>query len=110
MRLAILLISLLNGGYMLLDGLYVMFKGKYIGPPVPGPWAGLFTRLGLDVFKLGPLFVVFGIAWLVLAYGIYMEQPWAHVAGLILSVCTLWYLPLGTLFSIVVFSMLWWVK
>lgn len=49
---------------MLIDGIYVIINGKYIGPPKPGPWANLFYKFNIDVFKLGPLFMLFGILWL----------------------------------------------
>ena len=91
---------------MLLDGIYVLLKGKYIGPPKPGPWANLFYKLQIDVFKLGPLFIVFGIAWLLFVAGIWMEQAWAWKLGIAISILTLWYLPVGTGTSILVLILL----
>lgn len=91
---------------MLLDGIFVMLKGKYIGPEKPGPWAGLFNRLNIDVFKLGPLFIIFGLLWLIWIYGVWTNQSWAYVSGLLIAVLTLWYLPLGTLLSVAVLVML----
>lgn len=102
MKLLIAILSFLNGIYMLLDGLYVMINGKYIGPPKPGPWAGIFQQFNIDVFKLGPLFVVYGVLWLVWLYGLYTSQNWAHTFGLVVCILTLWYLPVGTLFSIII--------
>lgn len=87
---------------MLIDGIYVLANGKYIGPEKPGPWASLLGVTGVDVFKLGPLFVLFGVAWLVFGGAFFSEAPWARIFGLVLSVLTLWYLPFGTLISIVV--------
>jgi hypothetical protein len=66
----------------------------------------LIGLTGIDVFKLGPLFVLFGIAWLVFCGAIFSEASWARVFGLVLSVVTLWYLPFGTLISIVVLVVL----
>lgn len=91
---------------MLLDGIYVMLKGKYIGPEKPGPWANLFYKLGIDVFKLGPLFIIFGLLWFTWLYSLWAHQSWGYLFGLILSVFTLWYLPLGTLFSVIIFVIL----
>jgi hypothetical protein len=98
----VLVLSLINGLWMLADGIHVMTNGKYIGPEKPGPWASLIGLTGIDVFKLGPLFVLFGIAWLVFCGAIFSEASWARVFGLVLSVVTLWYLPFGTLISIIV--------
>ncbi len=54
MRILLIIVAFLNGGFMLLDGVFVMLKGKYIGPEKPGPWALLFNKLSINVFKLGP--------------------------------------------------------
>jgi hypothetical protein len=91
---------------MLMDGVYVLLNGKYIGPEKPGPWASLVGLTGIDVFKLGPVFVLFGVAWLALAGGSLADASWTRTLGLVLSVLTLWYLPFGTLISIVVFAIL----
>jgi hypothetical protein len=103
MRYVVIGLSLINGIWMMFDGIYVLLHGKYVGPEKPGPWASLIGATGVDVFKLGPLFVVFGIAWLVFAGAIFSEASWARAFGLVLSALTLWYLPFGTLISIVVF-------
>jgi hypothetical protein len=106
MKILITILGLLNGGYMLLDGLYVMIKGKYIGPAKPGPWANLFYKLNMDVFKLGPLFIVFGLVWLVWLCGLWTNQSWTFLLGILISVFTLWYLPAGTLFSLIILILL----
>lgn len=100
MKILISILGFINGGYMLLDGVYVLVKNKYIGPQKPGPWANLFYKLDINVFKLGPLFVVFGILWLTWLYGLWTNQNWAYYFGLIICILTLWYLPIGTITSI----------
>ena len=102
MKILITILGFLNGGYMLLDGIFVMFKGKYIGPEKPGPWANLFYKLNVDVFKLGPVFIVFGLFWLIWLYGLWTNQNWVYTFGLVISILTLWYLPVGTFFSIII--------
>jgi hypothetical protein len=87
---------------MLIDGVYVMMHGKYIGPEKPGPWASVIGMTGIDVFKLGPVFIAFGVAWLVFAGAMFGQTSWARSFGIVLSIATLWYLPVGTLISIVV--------
>ena len=103
MKYVVLVLSLINGLWMLIDGVHVLAKGKYIGPEKPGPWASVLAVTGVDVFKLGPLFVLFGAAWLIFAGGLWADKEWARGLGLGLSILTLWYLPFGTLISIVVF-------
>jgi hypothetical protein len=106
MKILITILGLFNGIYMFLDGLFVLLKGKYIGPEKPGPWANLFYKLNIDVFKLGPLFVVFGLLWLTWLYGIWTQHSWYYLFGLVISIMTLWYLPIGTLFSIIILVIL----
>ncbi len=85
---------------MLIDGIFVMIKGKYIGPERPGPWANLFYIYDISVFKLGPLFILFGLMWLTWLYGFRIKHEWAYAGGIALAISTLWNLPVGTLFSI----------
>lgn len=106
MKILITILGLLNGGYMFLDGIYVMMNGKYIGPPKPGPWAGIFEKFNVDVFKLGPLFIAFGVIWIIWLYGLWTNQSWSFLFGIVISILTLWYLPVGTLFSIIILVVL----
>jgi len=106
MKIILTVAGLLNGIYMLLDGIYVLLKGKYIGSEKPGPWAALFYKLNIDVFKLGPLFIVFGIMWLLFLVGLWTGQSWTFAAGISLCILTLWYIPVGTALSVIVFILL----
>ena len=109
MKYVVIVLSLINGLWMLVDGIYVVANGKYIGPDKPGPWASVIGLTGIDVFKLGPLFVLFGIAWLSFVGVFLTGATWARNFGLILSVLTLWYLLFGTWVSRVVFIALMFV-
>ena len=100
MKLVITILGLINAAYMLIDGIFVMIQGKYIGPEKPGPWSVIFTKLNIDVFKLGPMFIVFGLLWFLFVYGFQTSQNWTYWYGMILSITTLWYLPIGTLISV----------
>ena len=106
MKYVIIALSIINGLWMLIDGVFVSIKGKYIGPEKPGPWASVLSVTGVDVFKLGPLFILSGAAWLVFAGAFWADKDWARGLGLVLSILTLWYLPFGTLISIIVFGVL----
>lgn len=106
MKNVIIALGLLNGIYMIVDGVFVMVKGKYIGPERPGPWAIGFEKLGFDVFRLGPMFIMFGVAWIAFVVSFSMEKPIAVYIGLLLSILTLWYLPFGTVISIAVMILL----
>ena len=106
MKILITIIGLINAMYMLIDGVYVLIKGKYIGPEKPGPWANIFTKLNIDVFKLGPMFIFFGLLWLLFVYGLQTSQNWTYWYGMVLSIATLWYFPIGSLISLGVIGLL----
>jgi hypothetical protein len=98
MKILITILGFLNGGYMLLDGIYVMLKRKYIGPEKPGPWAELFISLILMFLNLdrylscldcygSPGFIVSGL----ISAG--------HISlGILISSLSFWYLPIGQFF------------
>jgi len=106
MKILITILGILNGGYMLIDGIYVMLNGKYIGPEKPGPWSYIFEKMGMDVFKLSPLFIIIGSIWLLVIYGLWTNQNWTYGLGITLSILTLWYLPVGTLVSLITLGIL----
>ena len=110
MKIIITILGFLNGGYMLLDGIYVLLKGKYIGPEKPGPWANIFYKLDINVFKLGPVFIAFGIMWLIWLYSLWANLSWSHGFGIFACIVTLWYLPVGTLFSLIILLILVFAK
>jgi len=101
MKLLLTILGLINASYMLIDGIFVMINGKYIGPEKPGPWSFFFEKLNIGVFKLGPMFIIFGILWFVFIYSLQTVQSWTYLFGIVLSIATLWYLPFGTLISII---------
>ena len=106
MKILIIILALIIGGFMLIDGIYVITKGKYIGPPKPGPWAELFYKFDVNVFKLGPLFIIYGIIWIAFLIVVLTNQSWAYMLGIVISIASLWYLPVGTLISIAVLLIL----
>ena len=106
-KLTATLIALLAGGWMLADGIHVLLKGKYIGPDKPGPWSIPFARLGIDPFKLGPVFILFGILWLAGIALLFTDKPWALYAAGAVAIASLWYLPLGTVLSLIYLVLLY---
>lgn len=106
MKILITILGLLNGSYMFIDGIHVYLKGKYIGPQKPGPWAQLFYKLNIDVFKLGWLFLLFGLLWFTWLFGLWTDKEWSYAYGLTISILTLWYLPFGAIFSLIILALL----
>jgi hypothetical protein len=62
--------------------------------------------MNIDVFKLGWLFVLYGILWLIWLFGVWTDKEWAYMYGIMISILTLWYLPVGALFSIIIVAVL----
>jgi hypothetical protein len=91
---------------MLTDGIFVITKGKYIGPEKPGPWANIFYKNNIDVLKLGPVFIVFGILRLTWLVALWTNQSWTYVFGLVISILTLWHLPIGIITSAIIILIL----
>lgn len=91
---------------MLLDGIFVTVKGKYIGPEKPGPWTEVFYKMNINVFKLGWLFIAYGLVWLIWVYALSANKAWSYPLGLVISLLTIWYLPFGTLISLIVLATL----
>jgi hypothetical protein len=105
-KIILTVIGALVGGWMLFDGMYVMLRGKYFGPEKPGPWSSLFIRAGVDPFKLGPLFVTFGLLWILFLIAMLCGQAWGRWGAIAVAVASLWYLPVGTVLSIIFLVML----
>lgn len=94
------LIALLVGGWMIFDGIHVLATGKYFGPEKPGLWSDLVAAIGVDPFKLGPLFIAFGVLWFLFLAAMLLRQSWGWQPALLTAVLTLWYLPVGTVLSL----------
>ncbi len=94
-------VALINGGWMLFDGIHVLIKGKYFGPPEPGPWSKIVAKVGLNPFSLGPVFVVLGVLWIAATLGILQGIGWAWALAVLTAILSLWYIPIGTALSII---------
>lgn len=105
-KILVLSVALLVGGWMIFDGIYVLSTGKYFGPEKPGPWSDLVAAAGLDPFRFGVPFITLGVLWLGFAAAMLLGQSWGWYAALVIAVLTLWYLPVGTILSIVYIALL----
>jgi hypothetical protein len=106
-KLFLSLVAVLNGGWMLADGIHVLVTGKYFGPDKPGPWSVPFARLGVNPFSLGPVFILLGVLWLAGLAAVLTGKPWALYAAGAVAVASLWYLPMGTLLSAIYLVLLY---
>ncbi|SDR36402.1 hypothetical protein [Pseudovibrio sp. Tun.PSC04-5.I4] len=106
LKVVVTLCAVLNGGWMLFDGIHVLRHGKYFGPAEPGPWQHIVKMIGLKPMTLGPVFVIFGIDWLLLAAYTLMPNSHFFWPALVIAISTLWYIKIGTGFSLIVLLVL----
>jgi hypothetical protein len=92
--------ALLVGGWMIFDGIHVLTTGKYLGPEKPGLWSDVISYAGLDPFSLGFPFIALGSLWLLFLAAMLFHQQWGWYGALLIAILTLWYLPVGTAFSV----------
>ncbi|MDH5403281.1 MAG: hypothetical protein OEZ01_03295 [Candidatus Heimdallarchaeota archaeon] len=103
MNIWVTLLGSLIGIWMFIDGTKVIRTGTYFGPENPGPWKAIFVKFGINPLKIGPLFVAYGVFWL-LSVGLYLNGVYGFI--LFMAVVSLWYIPLGTLFSVIILILL----
>lgn len=104
MRIPIVIIALLVGGWLAFDGTRALVRGDYVTSASGelGPWSRVVAAVGINPRGSGMkwIHVMLGIAWLV-SGGLFLSRiPMAWHALVGCSVLTLWYLPLGTLLSV----------
>lgn len=105
----IVVLAVLNFGFMTIDGSRGLINGDYIRPETGehagqlGPWVKAVKAVGIDPESntMKTTFLVWGILGLILSVSFAMNVIGAHKYLLVLSICTLWYLVPGTLLSIV---------
>lgn len=103
-HIGLTLVGVAQGAYMLADGARVLLTGAYFGSTL-GPWAALVRALGVDPYHLGPVFVVLGLAWIAAVIAIDTRVPYARRYVAIVAVLSLWYVPFGTLLSLIALAL-----
>src|SRR4051794_12026405 len=97
-------IALFQGAWLVFDGVRALTVGDYVtakSGPRPGqlgPWSKIASAVGLNPrgTPVKVLHALCGFAWLVAAVCVIANVSVAWWVALICSVCTLWYLPIGT--------------
>ena len=108
LKIIIIILGLLNAGYMTFDGTRALIKGDYIRPASGeyagqlGPWSKLVEKIGIDPMSatMKSIFILFGITGLVITIAFALDKSWAWKAMLIFNICSLWNLFMGTFSSI----------
>jgi len=103
---ALVALAALTGGWMLFDGMHVLLTGGYASDSQPGPWAALVAFIGLNPYRIGPLFVLLGILWLICTLAHLLGTGWGKPGATATAIATLWYVPVGTALSVVYLAVL----
>ena len=114
LRVSISVIALLVGGWLVSDGIRALATGDYLtartGPRAGqlGPWARLVAKAGFDPrgTPIKALHIALGGVWLI---GLAFFLTGAAAGWWLLIICSvgsLWYLPLGTVLSLIELSLL----
>lgn len=104
----IIILSIINFGYMCFDGSRGLIVGDYVRPKTGeyagqlGPWSKLVEKVGINPESnlMKSIFLIWGALGLILAVSFAMNINGAEKSLLVLSICSLWYLVPGTALSI----------
>jgi hypothetical protein len=104
----IIILSFVNSAYMTYDGCRAMITGDYLRPEKGeyagqlGPWTKLAARVGIDPMStlMKTIFILFGLAGLVITVCFALDLPWSWKAMLVLNICSAWNLYFGTANSV----------
>jgi hypothetical protein len=105
----VVVLALIEGGWLAFDGGHALITGDYVtaaspeGPGQLGPWAKLVAAVGIEPRStlMKGIHLGLGVGFLALTACFAFGLPWAPNAMILSAVLTLWYLPLGTLLSLV---------
>jgi hypothetical protein len=103
----IVLLAVIEGGWLAYDGGRALVVGDYITPSSGrfagqlGPWSKVVKAVGIEPRStlMKSIHIVIGLAWLVMIVCFLMRMPWAWWGMLACAIASLWYLPFGTLMS-----------
>jgi len=95
---------------MTFDGTRAFIVGDYVTPKTGeyagqlGPWTKLVSAVGIEPRStlMKTIFVVLGVAWLAFIVCYALGYKWAWWAMLLAAIGTLWYLPVGTIASLII--------
>jgi hypothetical protein len=104
----VVLLAIQEAGWLAFDGTRALLVGDYVTPSSGphagqlGPWSKLVAGVGLEPRStlVKSLHVLLGAGWLAMAVCFALRLPWAWWGMLGCAVATLWYLPFGTLLSL----------
>lgn len=99
MRFTFLFAGFLQAVWMLLEA-FALLRGTADRATLR-TWARVAEAVGLDPLRFGPVFLIFGILWVLATVVILSGSPRARRPAAILAVASLWYLIEGTVLAVI---------
>jgi hypothetical protein len=111
----VLLLAFAEGGWLAYDGARALIVGDYVTPKSGqfagrlGPWSKLVSAIGIEPRSalMKSVHLVIGVVWLAVMACYVLGYPWAWAGMLVCAFAGIWYLPFGTLLSIIQIILLW---
>lgn len=105
----VVLLALVEAGWLAFDGSRALVMGDYVTPASGeyagqlGPWAQVVSAVGIEPRStlMKSIHLGLGAAWLPVIGAFILRRSWAWWGMLLCAAATLWYLPFGTLLSVV---------
>ena len=114
LRSIIIILALLQAGWMIFEGTRAFVVGDYVTATSGtyagqlGPWSKVVRAAGIEPRSsfMKAIFVIYGLAWIFVIERFTQGLPWTWLAMFIAAVGTLWYLPFGTVSSLIQIALL----
>lgn len=105
----VVMLAFVEGGWLAFDGGKALMTGDYVTPSSAqyagqlGPWSKLVSAVGIEPRStlMKSVHLMLGSAWLIVIVCFVLRLSWAWWGMFICAVAGLWYLPFGTLLSVV---------
>lgn len=109
LKAVLIVCVVVEAGWMAFDGGRALVVGDYVTPKSGeyagqlGPWSKVVRAVGIQPRStlMKSIFFVYGVLWLVMAGAYVIGVSWSWWGMLLLAAGALWYLPFGTLLSVV---------
>lgn len=110
----VVFLAFVEAGWFAFDGGHALATGDYVTPSSGqyagqlGPWAKLVSAIGIEPRStlMKSIHLVLGSVWLVTIVCYIVRVSWARTGMILCAVAGLWYLPFGTLLSVIQLALL----
>ena len=112
-RHVIVILVLIEGGWLLFDGGRALIVGDYVTPSGRyagqlGPWSYLVAAIGIEPRStlMKSIHVGLGLALMISGIGLALRKRWGWWGVLLCAILGLWYLPFGTILNVALIVLL----